>query len=299
MDILMEILSPGFLLRNSLYTSLLVGLACPLIGVFLVLRRLAFLGVALPQIASTGVALALSLHVWFGPVHSHEHGTSQVVAFAGAFAFSLLAVVVLALLERRRDGRTEGRLGTAYVVATAVSILLLAKCPQAEQSWMNLFKGEIIAVTDGELAQTTILLGVVLAVLGWHRRTFLLVSFDPDLAGILKVPVNRWNLILFVLIGLSVGVSVLVVGPLISFGFMLIPPLIAQRFATSMKQLSLWSSAIGGVGALAGFYTAYRWDLPVGPSSVGLLGAMYAVAFALTARPRFIAQAAPDGARRG
>lgn len=285
METLREILAPDFLLRNSLYTSLLVGLACPLVGVFLVLRRLAFLGVALPQISSTGVALALSLHVWFGPAHSHDHGTNQTVAFIGAFTFSLLAVIALAFLERRRDGRTDGRLGAAYVVATAVSILLLAKCPQAEQSWLTLFKGEIIAVTTGELWQTFVLLALMLTVLGWHRRTFLLVSFDPDLATILKVPVNRWNLILFLLIGLTVGVSVLVVGPLITFGFMLVPPLIAHRFADNMQQLTIWSAIIGVLAAFAGFYAAYEWDLPVGPASVGLLGVAYMVAFIATARP--------------
>lgn len=294
METLREILSPDFLLRNSLYTSLVVGLVCPLVGVFLVLRRLAFLGVALPQISSTGVALALSLHVWFGPAHSHDHGTNQTVAFVGAFAFSLAAVVALAFAERRRDGRTDARLGAAYVVATAVSILLLAKCPQAEQSWLSLFKGEIIAVTSGELAQTCLLLAIALAILGWHRRTLLLVSFDPDLATILKIPVNRWNLVLFLVIGLTVGVSVLVVGPLITFGFMLIPPLIAHRFARSMKQLAVWSAAFGVLAALAGFYTAYVWDLPVGPASVGLAGAAYGVAYLATLRPR---RRLPEAAR--
>ena len=66
METLKEILSPDFLLRNSVYTSVLVGFACPLVGVFLVLRRLVFMGVALPQISSTGVALALSLPLWLG-----------------------------------------------------------------------------------------------------------------------------------------------------------------------------------------------------------------------------------------
>ncbi len=282
METLREILAPDFLLRNSLYTCLLVGAACPLVGVFLVLRRLAFLGVALPQISATGVALALSLHVWFGPAHSHEHGANQVVAFIGAFTFSLLAVVALAYMERTRDGRTDGRLGTAYVVATALSILLLAKCPQAEQSWLSLFKGDIIAVTNGEFRRTFILLALMLVVLGWHRRTFLLVSFDPDLANILKVSVNRWNLVLFLLIGLTVGVAVLVVGPLISFGFMLIPPMIAQRFADNMKQLAAGASLVGLVAAFAGFYVAYVADLPVGPASVGLLGAAYVLAFVVT-----------------
>ena len=66
METLGQILSPDFLLRNSVYTSVLVGFACPLVGVFLVMRRLVFMGVALPQISSTGVAIALSLPLWFG-----------------------------------------------------------------------------------------------------------------------------------------------------------------------------------------------------------------------------------------
>lgn len=277
MEALREILSPDFLLRNSLHTILLVGATCPLVGVFLVLRRMAFLGVALPQISSTGVALALALHVWFGPEHSHDHGANQAVALLGAFGFSLLAVIVLAIMDRRRDGRTDGRLGTAYVVAAALSILLLAKCPQAEQTWLHLFKGEIIAVTTTELLRTLALLAAVVVVLLCCHRTFLLVSYDPDLATILRLPVGRWSLVLFLLIGVTVGVSVLAVGPLITFGFMLIPPLITHRFATSMRQLLTWATVIGAVSALAGFYTAYVWDLPVGPASVGLLGGLYLI----------------------
>ena len=60
MNVLREIFDPAFLLRDALHTSILIGLACPVVGVFLVLRRMVFLGVALPQISSTGVALALS-----------------------------------------------------------------------------------------------------------------------------------------------------------------------------------------------------------------------------------------------
>ena len=63
---------------------------------------------------------------------------------------------------------------------------------------------------------------------------------------------------------------------------MLIPPLIAHRFAATMQQLTLWSAVIGLVAAFAGFYTAYVWDLPVGPASVGLLGAAYLSAFTVT-----------------
>src|SRR3974377_1523709 len=112
MESLRQILSPDFLLRNSVYTSVLIGFACPLVGVFLVLRRLVFMGVALPQISSTGIAIALSVPMWLGimqpepPAHS-EH----LYAFAGSTTFSLAAILTMAFLERRGAGSPEGRLG--------------------------------------------------------------------------------------------------------------------------------------------------------------------------------------------
>src|SRR6185312_11052822 len=126
MESLREILSPDFLLRNSVYTSVLVGFICPLVGVYLVLRRLVFMGVALPQISSTGVAVALSLPLWLGLNLTGSHN-EHLLAFGGSTVFSLIAILTLAFMERRARGLPEGRLGTAYVVAGALSILLLSK----------------------------------------------------------------------------------------------------------------------------------------------------------------------------
>ena len=71
-ETLRQVVSPGFLLRNSVYTSVLIGFACPLIGAFLVLRRLVFMGVALPQISSCGIAFAFALQGWGWLPHAHE-----------------------------------------------------------------------------------------------------------------------------------------------------------------------------------------------------------------------------------
>lgn len=283
MSTFLEILSPDFLLRNSVYVSVLVGLACPLVGVYLVLRRLIFLGVALPQISSTGIALALSMHVWFG--HGGDsHGEEQrVLALIGSTAMTLGAILWLSLLEKRGRGLVEGRLGTAYVVATAASILLLVKCPVAEHGWLNLLKGEIIAISGTDLAVTGVTFGLVLAALALFNKEFMLVSFDPELALTLNRNVVLWDLGLFLLIGFTVAVAVLSVGPLIAFGFLLIPPLIARQFAGTMRQLATIASLTGGVAALVGFGLAYQFDLPVGPTDIVLLGSLYLVA--VVARP--------------
>src|SRR5882672_5456977 len=105
MEALRQILSPDFLLRNSVYTSVLIGFACPLVGVFLVLRRLVFMGVALPQISSTGVAVALSVPMWLGAMQpEHAARNEHLLAFIGSTVFSLGAILILAFLEQRGRG---------------------------------------------------------------------------------------------------------------------------------------------------------------------------------------------------
>src|SRR6478736_4659229 len=122
MDTLREIFSPGFLLWKSIYISLLVGLVCPLVGVYLVLRRLIFMGVALPQISSCGIAFVFALQAW--GVIAHVHENEHNLALLGSTCFAVPTILVLSVLTRRRTGSVEGRLGTIYVLAGAWSILL-------------------------------------------------------------------------------------------------------------------------------------------------------------------------------
>jgi ABC-type Mn2+/Zn2+ transport system permease subunit len=282
MEALRQILSPDFLLRNSVYTSVLVGFACPLVGVFLVMRRLVFMGVALPQISSTGVAIALSLPLWFG-FNLAAHGTHSAheLAFFGSITFSLTAILVLAFLERRGRGQSEGRLGTAYVVAAALGILLLSKNPYGEIGWLDMLKGEVIAVHNADLALTAAALTLILATLGLFHKELLLVSFDREMAMILGRNVVFWDVLLYLLIGLTVSMAVLSVGPLIAFGFLLIPALTAHLFARNMRQFTMLASLVGGAAAFLGFWIAYQWDMPVGPTDVVLLGLLYAAAWVI------------------
>lgn len=281
MESLKQILSPDFLLRNSVYTSVLIGFACPLVGVFLVLRRLVFMGVALPQISSTGVAVALSVPFWLGANPSHAEHSEHLLAFGGSMFFSLAAILLLAFFERRGRGLPEGRLGTAYVVASALSILLLSKNRYAEVGWLDLLKGEIITIDNYDLAITSATLAVVLTMLLLFSKEFLLVSFDRAMAATLGKKVLLWDMLVYLLIGVTVSIAVLSVGPLITFGFLLIPALTAHLFARNMRQFFTLASVFGGVCSFLGFWFAYQWDWPIGPTDVVLLGVVYMLAFVI------------------
>lgn len=277
MNNIIDIFSPDFLLKNSLYVSVIVGLVCPLSGIYLVLRRMVFLGVALPQISSLGIALALSLHIWLG--HSDAfHGEEQKsLIYAGAIGLSLIAIVWLASSGTKNHIYSESRLGAVYAVALAGSILILAKCPVAEQGWLNLLKGEIVSVSDTDLRLTLIGMGLITFCLWRFNREFTLISFDPEMAITLKKNILFWDLFLFLLIGTTIAIAVITVGPLVAFGFIVIPPLIVRNWVKSMRGYIIFSSLTGGVSAFIGFIFAYKYDLPIGASDITLLGAILIV----------------------
>jgi ABC-type Mn2+/Zn2+ transport system permease subunit len=278
METLREILSPDFLLRNSIYISLLVGVICPLLGVYLILRRLIFMGVALPQISSCGIAFAFALQAW--GVFPHIHESEHRLAFMGSVVFTVPTILLLSVLVRRGGGAVEARLGTVYVLAGAWSILLLVTNPLGEHGLLDMLKGEIIAVSNTDLQRTAITFAIVALTLFTFQKEFLLVSFDREMAVTLGKNAAAWDALLFLLIGLTISMAVLSVGPLVSFGFLLIPPLIAHLVAHNMRQFALWAAGVGGFSALTGFYISYRWDLPVGPTDVALLGVFYGLVFA-------------------
>ncbi len=276
MSELATIFAPDFLLRNSLYAGVIVGLACPLIGLYFVLRRMVFLGVALPQVSGAGIALAFLLHglgVHFLPHVTEEHW----MALAGSLVLTALAILVLVAMERRRVGTTEGRIGVTYVLASATAILLVAANPHGEAHVLSLLKGEIVAVSDESLALIVAGYGLVMLTLATCRRELLLVSYDREAAITLGRRVAVWDVLLFGLIGLAISLGVMTVGPLVVFAFLVIPPLAALRLTRGMARLSAAAAAIGVGSALVGFYLSFRFDLPLGPTDAVVVAAMFGV----------------------
>jgi ABC-type Mn2+/Zn2+ transport system permease subunit len=274
-DLLREIFDPHFLLRNSVYISLLIGFVCPLVGVYLVLRRLVFMAVALPQVSSCGIAFAFALHAWHLIPHLEEQ-SEHGLAFAGASLFTLLTILLLTFQDRKQRD-IDGRIGSFYVLAGAWSILLLLKNPYGEHGLLERLRGEIIAVANVDLILTASVFLVVIVCLLVFQKELLLVSFDPEMALSLGKNARAWDALLFVMIGLTISLAVLSTGPLVTFGFLILPPLTARHFTRTMTQFALASSVIGGFSAVAGFALAYEWDLPVGPTDVALLGCIYAL----------------------
>lgn len=281
MSALYEMLKPDFLLHHAVWGSLVVGLVCPLVGVYFVLRRLVFWGVALPQVSAAGISFAFllqgfGLEAALGGGPGHE----KHLAIAGALVFTVGTILVLSWLERRGAGVSEGRLGALYALAWAASILFVASNAAGETEMLGLLKGEIVAISEADFHAMLDVFAAVAALLFLFHREFTLVSYDRDTAVTLGRDVWVWDALLFLIVGVTVSLGVMTVGPLVIFGFLVIPPLAALPWARGMVSLSVLSSAIGGATALGGFYVSYTRDLPLGPVVVCAACAAWAVSAA-------------------
>ncbi|HVN83849.1 MAG TPA: metal ABC transporter permease [Candidatus Binatia bacterium] len=282
---LLQILSPSFLLRDALIASVLVGVVCPLVGVYFVLRRMIFLGVALPQVSAAGIAAAFFAYQFIVGPHQQMVGNEHLLAMVGSFAFTMSATLMLALLERRGRETVEARIGTTYAVAAAATILFLAKDPHGDAQMVNLLKGDILATTSASLAWMVVSFTVIGFALLAFRKELLLVSFDRDLAIVFGKRAGLWDVVLYLMIGGVISLGVMTAGPMATFGFLVVPPVTMRMITGRMMTFMLGSAALGGATAFTGFYCAYRFDLPLGPSEVALSSGVLLVAWlAATAR---------------
>ncbi len=284
MNWLDELMTTIELLQGAIFMGILVGAVCPLIGAYFVLRRIVFLGVTLPQVSAVGVAFAFLIQGfgWFGlsPSHDHEPGW---VPLAGSTFFTLAGILVIARMERRSDGRIDAGIGMIYALAAAWSILLLAKAPVAGAGMLNLLKGEIIAVSPFQAVSTAVVFAFVVASVVLFHREFLLISYDRDLAISLKKNVALWDLVFYLTVGLLVSVAVLGVGPIMTFGYLIIPPMVAHLLVRGISRFMVLASVVGVGSSIISFFVSYHLDLPLGPTSVAVLGFVYLAAWLFAA----------------
>lgn len=264
----LEVLSPSFLLFPALLGSAILGFVCPLVGAHLMLRRRIFLGLTLPQIAACGVAFTFWFYHWLGLAHGA--GGERLLAMAGSLLFTLAGMGLLAYLDRHATGSPEGRLAAAYALASALTILFVVFNPAGELEILNLLKGEVISLSQDELKLLAIVYGVVYLALALFRREFLLNSFDRDLSFLLTGGGVQWSVWLYVLCGFSIAIGVIMAGPLLVFGFMVLPALAARAISRGMSAFLALSSLLGLATAVFGFYLSVRLDLPLGPTDVTL-----------------------------
>src|SRR6266576_5294624 len=248
------------------------------LGLHVVQRGIIFVDIAMAQMASLGICVALlfrlDLHGW--------------TTFAIALGFTLLGGAIFSLTGKRASKiPQEAIIGIAYVVAAAAAVLLLSRAAEGDEEIKQMLVGNILLVTPAEVWKCFALfvaVGIFHFVL---RRNFLLVSFDRDRAYQKGLRVRWWDFLFYATFGLVVTVFVRIAGVLLVFSYLIAPAVCAVSLARSvtMRLLICWGVSL--LGSSAGLFLSFWWDLPSGAAIVCTLGAMLVLtAFGSVVRPR-------------
>ena len=263
------------LFRESLYGALVIALACSVLGVYVVLRRIVFVGAALAQLSSAGIALALFLS-GFGAMHAlgaHPVAMALVVTLAGAAFFGAEG-------GGRGPVPPDATIGVTYAVAAAAGILLVAKASTGEAHDIFL-QGNILGITRKD---TLVLLGVSVPVLLLHvlfYKEFLFVSFDRETARTLGYRVGGWNLLLYLTLGLVIAFAMQFAGVMLVFNFLVLPAVTGLLLGRGMAGVFAWSVVSALLAALIGFTLSVPYDLPTGPAMICVSGVLALVAWGI------------------
>ena len=134
-----------------------------------------------------------------------------------------------------------------------------------------MIRGEIVSIPDFYLWSMLAIYGTIfICIVGFHRN-FVVVSYDTDMAVTLGKKVLLWDILLYLIIGIVISFGVMTVGPLVIFGFLLIPPIAARMVVRGILPFCIVSSVIGTAASFIGFYISYRFDLPTGPTDIAIL----------------------------
>jgi ABC-type Mn2+/Zn2+ transport system permease subunit len=267
-------LSEEFLFHNAILGGLGVALLCSLLGVYLVLRRLVLIGVALPQAGAAGVAAVFWLT---GHGHAAAESTHRL-ALLGSLTATFAALALLVLGQRRARGPAEWGVGALFAISSAATILFVALNPKGDIEMAGLLRGELLAIGAADLRLVGVMLLAVGSLFALFRRDLLLTSFDPEFARTLGRDPVRYDLLLHLLLGGGIAVGVMTAGPLVVFGFLVLPALAALRIAPGLGSAFALSTAVAALSFLGGFALSYRADLPAGPVCVAVAAGCWGAA---------------------
>ena len=235
------------------------------LGLHVVQRGIIFIDIAMAQMASLGICVAVLLQ--FEP--------DSFAAYAIGLCVTLLGAAIFAVTGKRASRiPQEAIIGISYVIAAAAAVLLLSRSAHGNEEIRNMLVGDVTVVSATEVWKCFIVFVVIGAIHFALRKTFLLVSFQRDEAKRRGLRVAWWDFLFYATFGVVVTVFVRVAGVLLVFSYLIAPAVCAVSLARSIPARLLIGWGVSLVGGIAGLAFSYWWDLPSGAAIVCTLGAL-------------------------
>lgn len=257
--------------RDPLICAGVGGLALGFLGVYVLLRRMVFVGATITQAAALGVALSFYAQIHLG---------LELEPVIGAAATSLVATLLLLVDERRLGTARESLLGLAYAATGGLAVMVGDRIAQESHDIQSILFGTAVLVRPTDLLAVVITASVAMVGHVVFFRGLSFASFDPVAARVQGLPVRSLQAIVLVTIGVVVGVTARALGALPVFALSTLPAMAALMLRTGVRSAFAIAALLGLVAGVGGYLFAFFQSFPVGASQTAVAAALVALAWA-------------------
>ncbi len=266
MDLITEPLGYAFF-RSGLAVSVLVGLLCGLIGVYVVLRHMSYIGHGLSHAVFGGAVVAYVASVDF---------------YLGAGAWGFAAALIINWVSRRRRIGADAAIGIVTTASFALGVALISKTRSFTTNFEAALFGNILGVTLLDLAVVAVVTIAVSVFITLFYKQLLFMTFDPEVAPIFGMRTGRVDVLFALALAATIVASINVVGVTLIAATLIIPATTARLLTDSFGRMLILSALLGATAGAVGMYLSYWQDVSSGATIVLLEAAIFVLAFVWT-----------------
>lgn len=262
----MEILQYEFM-QNALIAGLLAAIACGIVGVYVVVKRIIFISGGIAHASFGGIGLGYFI------------GISPVI---GALVFSLASALGIGYITKRTRLPEDTAIGILWAIGMALGIVFIGLAPGYAPDLFSYLFGNILTVPASDLLLMLILDVVIIGIVLAFYKEFLALAFDEEYSTVVGVPVEALYLLLLCMIALTVVILLRIVGMILIIALLTIPATLARQFTYDLRKMMLLAIAFGVLLTFGGLWLSYVLDLASGATIVLLGGAALLSSFGIT-----------------
>lgn len=273
LDVIFEPFSYPFMVRGMV-AAILAGALCGGIGVYVILKRMAYIGHGLSHAVLGGAVVSFVMSFNF---------------LIGSTIWGFLCAQLITLTTKKRKIAYDAAIGVITTASFAVGIVLISRNKSFTRDFETALFGNITGVFPGDLVALAVVAGATALVLFVAYKQFLFTTFDGDVAQFYGVPTGWVEAMFSLVLAGTIVVSLQVLGVLLIAGATVIPPVSARMLTDSFPRMLLLSTGIGAVCGFVGIYLSYFVDVSSGATIVLVESAVFTIAMAYsTARSRLV-----------
>lgn len=260
-------------MTRALIAVILVGIVCAVLGAFVILRGMAFMGDALSHAILPGVAAGYLVH-----------GGARGPLFWWALGAAILSAFGIGAISRGSRLREDTAIGIIFAGMFALGIALVSTSRSYAVEVTHILFGNVLSVSQGDVWRIAIFGAIAVGLVALLYKELVVLTFDPILAATLRLPVRLLHYLLLILLAIAVVLALQTVGVALVIALLVTPAATASLLTRRLPALIVTSAGISSLSGLVGLYLSYYLSVAPGPSIVLVATALFLLVF--TIRPR-------------